>query len=255
MRIKPFLLILFALLWAIAAPAQELRVAAASDLRYAMQDIATHFEAETGSKLSISFGSSGNFYNQIQNGGPYDLYFSADIEYPRNLEAAGLILPGSLYEYATGKLVLWVPQNSPLNLEKGMDVLLDPRVKKIAIANPAHAPYGRAAISAMQAAKVYDRVQDKLVRGDNISQTAQFVQSGGADIGFIALSLALSPPMKSTGRFVEVPAATYPPIKQAAVILKTSKQQELAQRFLEYFRKPASAEILRQYGFVVPTEK
>jgi molybdate transport system substrate-binding protein len=249
------LLMFAALLWTIVAFAQELRVAAASDLRYAMQDIATRFEMETGSKLSISYGSSGNFYNLIQNGGPYDIFFSADIDYPRNLEAAGLIVPGSLYEYATGKLVLWVPQNSSLDLGKRMEVLLDSHVKKIAIANPAHAPYGRAAVAAMQSAKVYDRVQDKLVRGDNISQTAQFVQTGGADIGFVAMSLAMSPTMKSTGRFVEVPAITYPPINQAVVIVKVSKQQELARRFLEYFRKPGSAETLRQYGFVIPSSK
>jgi molybdate transport system substrate-binding protein len=253
-RYKQILFLFAALLWTTAGSAQELRVAAASDLRYAMQEIATHFEKETGNKVSISYGSSGNYYNLIQNGGPYDLFFSADIEYPRNLEAAGLIVPGSLYEYATGKLVLWVPQNSPLDLGKGIDVLLDSRVKKIAIANPSHAPYGRAAVAAMQNARVYDRVQEKLVRGDNISQTAQFVQMGNADIGFIALSLAISPTMKSTGRFVEVPVPTYPPIKQAAAIVKASKQQDLARRFLDYFEKPESAEILRQYGFVIPSK-
>src|SRR3954454_16189483 len=109
-------LALVLLLCATAAVADELLVAAASDLRYAMQDIAARFEKETGNKVNVSFGSSGNYYNLIQNGGPYDLYFSADIEYPRKLEAAGLTVPGSLYEYATGKLVLWVPQNSPLDL-------------------------------------------------------------------------------------------------------------------------------------------
>src|SRR5512141_300799 len=151
---KLSLLISILLLCTVATSAQELRIAAASDLRYAMQDIASRFEKDTGSKVSISYGSSGNYYNLIQNGGPYDLFFSADIEYPRNLEAAGLIVPGSLYEYATGKLVLWLPQNSLLDLGKGMDVLLDSRVKKISIANPAHAPYGRAAVAAMQTAKV-----------------------------------------------------------------------------------------------------
>lgn len=242
------------LVWTAAAMADELVVAAASDLRYAMQEIATRFEKETGNKVSISFGSSGNFYNLIQNGGPYDVYFSADIEYPQKLEAAGLTVQGSLYEYATGKLVLWVPPKSTLNLVRGMDVLLDAQVKRIAIANPAHAPYGRAAVAAMRNAKVYDRVQDKLVRGDNISQTAQFVETGNADIGFVALSLAMSPSMKS-GRFVEVPAASYPPIRQAVVVVKASKKQELARRFMEYFRSKQSAETLQQYGFVVPATK
>jgi molybdate transport system substrate-binding protein len=245
-------LVFILLLLTTSASADELRVAAASDLRFAMQEISARFEKETGNKVSVSYGSSGNYYNLLQNNAPYDLFFSADIDYPKKLESAGLTVPGSLYEYATGKLVLWVPQDSPLDLAKGLDVLLDPRVKKIAIANPQHAPYGRAAVAAMQSLKLYDRLEPKFVRGENISQTAQFVQSGNADVGFVALSLALSPEMKSKGRYIDVPVNTYPPIRQAALVLKKSPKQDLARKFLEYFRSARSLETLRQYGFIVP---
>lgn len=251
MRIKLFAIALSVLLFSTLAAADELLVAAAADLRFAMQDIAARFEKETGNKVNVSFGSSGNFFTAIQNGAPYDLFFSADIDYPRKLEAAGLSQPGSLYEYASGKLVLWVPQNSPLDLGQGLNVLLDSRVRKIAIANPLHAPYGRAAVAAMQSAGVYDRLKGKLVNGENISQTAEFVQTGNADAGFVALSLALSPTMKSKGRFIEVPTSSYPAIRQAAVILKSSKKQELARRFIDYIKKPESSETLQQYGFVI----
>ncbi len=255
MRITTTLGILFVLLFSLVAAADEIVVAAASDLNFALKDIASNFQRETGHKVNLTFGSSGNFFSAIQNGAPYDVYFSADIDYPRKLEAAGLAVPGAVYEYASGKLVIWVPQNSPLDLKQGMSVLLDSRVKKIAIANPAHAPYGRAAVAAMQSAGGYDRVKGKLVTGENISQAAQFVQTGNADVGLVALSLALSPTMKSAGRFVEVPAASYPPIRQAAIVLKSSKKQTLARQFLEYMKKPQSLEILRLYGFVVSAEE
>jgi molybdate transport system substrate-binding protein len=253
MRMKMISIALVSLLFSTFAAAEELLVAAAADLQFAFQEIAARFEKETGNKVNVSYGSSGNFFNLIQNGAPYDLFFSADIDYPRKLEAAGRTVPGSLYEYASGKLVLWTPRNSPLDLSRGLEVLVDPRIKKIAIANPLHAPYGRAALSAMQSAGLYDRLKEKLVTGENISQTAEFVQTGNADIGFVALSLALSPTMKSKGKFVEVPTTAYPPIRQAVVVLKSSKHQALARQFVDYVMQPQSSEILRQYGFVIPT--
>ncbi len=153
-----------------------------------------------------------NFYAQIQNGAPFDLYFSADIAYPRKLEEAGLTVPGSLYPYAIGRIVLWAGKDSRLDLSKGLDVLLETTIKKIAIANPKHAPYGRAAVVAMEHAQVYDRVKNKLVLGENISQAAQFVESGAADVGIIAMSLALAPLMQAAGHYWEIPADTHPPI-------------------------------------------
>jgi molybdate transport system substrate-binding protein len=231
--------------------AQEITVAAAADLRSAMQDVAARFERETGKKVKVIFGSSGNFFQQIQNGAPFDLFFSANLEYPKKLEAAGLIENGSYYQYAKGKIVVWVPNDSKINLNSGLKVLLDPSVNKIAIANPLHAPYGQAAVSAMQKEGVYNTVKDKFVLGEDISQTASFVVSGSADIGIVALSLALSPNMKDKGRYSEIPADEYPPIEQACVILGSSKNKEIAQRFLSYVKSAAVADLLAGYGFDV----
>jgi molybdate transport system substrate-binding protein len=239
----------------LAAPfcsAQDLSVAAAADLQFAFQDVAAKFEKDSGHHVQMIFGSSGNFYTQIQNGAPFDLFFSADIDYPKKLEAAGLTQPGSLYQYATGKIVLWVPKESKLDLGRGLAVLLDPNVKKIAIANPQHAPYGRAAVAALQHEKIYDQVSAKLVLGENISQAASFVMSGSADAGIVALSLAMAPATREKGRYVEIPASDYPAIVQAAVILKSSKQTALAQQFLDYLKSPAVVELMKSYGFTVP---
>lgn len=232
--------------------AQDLSIAAAADLQFAFKEVAARFEKDTGSHVQLIFGSSGNFYTQIQNGAPFDLFFSADLDYPKKLEAAGLTEPGTLYEYATGKIVLWVPKESKLDLSRGLQVLLDPQVKKIAIANPQHAPYGRAAVAALQHEKFYERVAEKLVLGENISQAASFVVSGSADAGIVALSLALAPSMKEKGRYVNIPADDYPAIVQAAVILKSSKQSAQAQKFLTYLKSPAVLELMKTYGFAVP---
>jgi len=231
--------------------AQEIHVAAAADLQSAMQDLAMRFERETGKKVTVIFGSSGNFFQQIQQGAPFDMFFSANLDYPKKLEAAGLVENGSYYQYARGKIVVWVPKDSKINLNSGLKVLLDPSVKKIAIANPLHAPYGQAAVSAMQREGVYDKAKDKFVLGENISQTASFIVSGSADIGIVALSLALSPNMKDKGRYTEVPANEYPPIEQACVILSSSKNKEIAQRFLAYVKSTAVADLLAGYGFDV----
>lgn len=252
MRRRVIALILGFFLAASFCSAQELSVAAAADLQFAFQDVAARFEKDTGHHVQLIFGSSGNFYTQIQNGAPFDLFFSADVDYPKKLEAAGLTEPGTLYEYATGKLVLWVPQQSPLDLTRGLPVLLDPRVKKIAIANPQHAPYGRAAVAALQHEKLYDQLTDKLVLGENISQTASFVVSGSADIGMVALSLALAPSMKDKGRYVNVPVDDYPALVQGAVILRSSKQSALAHQFLSLLKTPAMIELMKTYGFVIP---
>lgn len=232
--------------------AQEITVAAASDLQFAFQDVGARFEKDTGKHVKLIFGSSGNFFAQIQNGAPFDVFFSADIGYPRRLEAAGLTEPGTLYPYATGKIVLWVPNQAKLDLNRGLQVLLDPGIRKIAIANPDHAPYGRAAVAAMRHENMYDQVSAKFVLGENISQTATFVVSGSADIGILALSLALSPSLKEKGRYVEIPDAEYPPIEQAAVVLKSSPNREIARQFLDFVKTPAIQDLLRSYGFSVP---
>jgi molybdate transport system substrate-binding protein len=231
--------------------AQEVTVAAAADLQFAMQDVATRFQKETGKTVKLIYGSSGNFFQQIQNGAPFDMFFSANLDYPKKLEAAGLTEPGSYYQYAKGKIVIWVRSESKLDLSSGMQVLLDPSMKKIAVANPQHAPYGQAAVAAMQNGKIYERVKDKFVLGENISQTASFVVSGSADAGIVALSLALSPNMKDKGRYAEIPADEYPPIEQACVILGSSKNKETARQFLSFVKTAAIGDVLKSYGFDV----
>lgn len=233
-------------------PAQEITVAAAADLQFAMQDITSRFEKETGKTVKVIYGSSGNFFQQIQNGAPFDVFFSANLDYPKKLEAADLTEKGTYYQYASGKIVLWVSNDSKLDLNLGLRALLDPAIKKIAIANPQHAPYGQAAMAAMQKEGLYDKVSEKLVLGENISQTASFVVSGAADVGIVALSLALSPNMKDHGRYVEIPAADYPPIQQACVVLKSSRNKEMARQFLVFLKTAEVSELLKTYGFDVP---
>lgn len=251
MKMKLVLLTVL-LLGAVMASAQQVTVAAAADLQFAFHDLGAQFEKQTGIAVRVTYGSSGNFTTQIENGAPFDLFFSADVQYPQRLVSEGFAVADSLYRYADGKLVLWVPNGSKIDLSRGMAALMDPAIGKIAIANPKHAPYGRAAVAAMKSAGVYEKVQSKLVLGENISQTAQFVQSGTADVGMVALSLAVSPGMKSSGRYVEVPAKDYPAIEQGAAILKPSKHKAEAKKFLEFMKTPAAKEILEKYGFVVP---
>jgi molybdate transport system substrate-binding protein len=241
-------------LWAPLCFAQDLTIAAASDLQSAMQELTAHFEEETGAKIKAIYGSSGNFFQQVQNGAPYDMFFSANLDFPKKLEDGGLTEAGSFYQYARGKIVIWVRNDSRINLEQGLLALLDPGIKKIAVANPLHAPYGQAAVSAMRKAGIYEKVSEKFVLGENISQTASFVTSGAADIGIIALSLALSPNMKGKGRYVEVPPTEYPPLNQACVILNSSKNKALAQKFLAYVKTSAARKELETYGFDVTSQ-
>jgi molybdate transport system substrate-binding protein len=229
--------------------AQDLTVAAAADLQFAMQDITSRFAQQTGKKVQVVYGSSGNFAQQLRNGAPFDMFFSANVDYPRGLEREELVESGSFYIYAKGKIALWAPNGGSLDIHTGLQGLLSPAVKKIAIANPEHAPYGKAAIAAMQSEHIYEKIKEKLVLGENISQTASFVTSGAADAGIVALALALSPNMKDQGRYVEIPAADYPAIEQACVILRSSKNKEVARQFLLFIQTKAIQDLLHQYGF------
>jgi molybdate transport system substrate-binding protein len=229
-------------------------VAAASDLTYAMNEIAANFEKVTGCMVRLSLGSSGNFLTQIENGAPFDVFFSADIAYPKKLEAEGLAAPGSTYLYAIGKIVLWTRKDSRVDVGKGFAVLRDPGVKKIAIANPAHAPYGRAAEEALRQSGVYEAVKDRLVLGENISQAAEFVESGNADAGILALSLVLSPTMKDKGRAWNIPENLYTPIQQGVVAVRAAANPQAARQFLEYIKMPSTAALLERYGFTLPAK-
>ena len=240
-------------LWLAAADAaaQTLTVAAASDLQSALPAITSRFEKDSGQKVTLTFGSSGNFFTQIQNGAPFDVFLSADIDYPKRLEGSGQAERGSLYEYATGRLVLWTRNDSRIDVRRGLVVLSDTRVRRIAIANPEHAPYGRAAVAALRHEGLYERVQGKFVLGENISQAAQFAQTGAAEVGLLALALALSPTLKSSGTYVDIPESWYPPIEQAAIVLASSRQKPLARQFVDYLKNPASVRLLQSYGFAV----
>jgi len=230
---------------------QTLRVAAAADLQFAMDDLAGRFEGQTGTKVTMSYGSSGNFRAQIQNGAPFDLFFSADAQYPEQLISAGLAEAHSLTVYARGRLVLWAPAGMNLGLaEKGFAALRDSRVGKIAVANPEHAPYGRAAIAALRKAEIYEEVRSKLVFGESISQAAQFAQSGSAQVGIIALSLTFAESMKGGERW-EIPENLYPAIEQAAVVVNASPNKEAARAFLGYVKSEEGRNVLSNYGFML----
>ena len=235
---------------------REINVAAAADLSSALQEVATNYENRTGVKVKLSFGASGALTQQIQNGAPYDLFFSADMDYPRLLIAGGQAESATLYRYAVGRLVLWVPVDSPLDVEhKGIDVLLDPSVKKIAIANPQHAPYGRAAAATLKHYDLSEKVSDRLVLGENISQAAQFVESGNAQVGFVALAHAVAPAMQGKGRYWMVPADAYPPLDQGVVVVSHSPHAQDAAAFLEYVKTAEVAAVLRRYGFSLPEQE
>jgi molybdate transport system substrate-binding protein len=236
-----------------AAP-QELTIAAAADLQYAMNDIAGEFRAahpQIGVK--ITYGSSGNFYTQLVNHAPFDLFFSADASYPMKLAVAGLVAKDSSFPYAIGRIVLWAPKGSPFDpAARKMKGLLDPSFKRLAIANPQHAPYGRAAEAALKKYGIWNQLEPKLVQGENISQTAQFAQSGAADAGIIAMSLAESPAMKDAGTYYLIPADDYPTMEQVAVILATSKNLPAATQFKQFVQSAQGTSILKKYGFEIP---
>lgn len=253
-RVVSCLILVFLLLPTVNSLAQDrsIRVAAAADLKFAMEDLSKEFENKTGTNVDVTIGSSGNFFAQIQSGAPFDLFLSADMEYPRKLAAAGLVEPGTLFEYAQGQIVIWTPPDLAVDMTKqNWNALLDSRVQKIAIANPTLAPYGRAAAAALQKAGIFEQVKQKLVYGENISQAAQFVQSGNAQAGIIALSLALSPGMKQ-GKLWRIPAEMHPPIEQGAVLLKGAKNKKSAIAFLDFVKSASGREIFERHGFAVP---
>jgi molybdate transport system substrate-binding protein len=237
---------------ATAAELPKIRVAAAADLKFALDELGAQYEKQTGRKIDVVYGSSGNFFAQIQNGAPFDVFLSADIEYPRKLEAAGLAQQGTLCKYAVGRIVIWMPGDARANLAKqGWRALLEPGVERIAIANPEHAPYGRAAVAALREAGTYEQVRRKLVYGENIAQAAQFVASGSAQAGILALSLAVSPAMRDGQRW-EIPAEMHPPIEQGAIVLRSARDKNGARAFLQFVKSDAGRKILESYGFSRP---
>ncbi len=255
MRLRYPLWLVLVLVLAQQAFAQEVFVAAASNLNYVVRDIIEEFEAETSYRVRLSLGSSGNFFTQIQNGAPFDVFLSADVDYPKQLEEVGVAEPGSFFVYALGRLVVWTRNPLTLDPEEPWLRALRTSSGRIAIANPRHAPYGRAATAALERAGVRAQMANRIVLGENVSQAAQFVQSGAAELGIIPLSLALSSPMQTTGRYWELPPDAYPPIEQGAVVLRRAREARrlpAAEAFATWIRVERGRTILAEWGFSLP---
>ena len=255
--LRAFVLLAASTIVSLPASGQEAPVvAAASDLKFAMEEIAQAFNARTGKAVRLAFGSSGNFRRQIAEGAPFEMFMSADEAFVFALAKEGLTRDeGTLY--AIGRIVIIAPHGSALKVDselKGLAAgIQDGRVKKFAIANPEHAPYGRAAQQALTRAGLWEQLQDKLVVGENIAQAAQFATSGSAQGGIIALSLALAPSVSKLGEYALLPAESHDPLRQRMVLLK--KAGEVAQQFYAFVQQPDARAIFRRYGFVLPGER
>ena len=236
-----------------SAHAEKITIAAAADLKFAMDEIVTGFnKGHSRDEVQVVYGSSGKFHTQIQQGAPYDLFFSADIGYPRELARLGLAV-SEVKPYAVGRIVLW---SADMDASKMTLVsLADPKVVRIAIANPKHAPYGKRAEEALRSAGLWDKVQAKLVFGENISQTAQYVQSGNAQVGIIALSLAVSPELAKKGGHYVIPDKLHQPLEQGFIITRLGADKPLARQFADYMGSKQARSIMAKYGFVLPFEK
>lgn len=229
-----------------AAVAGETKVAVAANFTEAAREIAARFKARTGHEASLSFGSSGQFYTQIANGAPYEVFLSADAERPQRAEAEGLAVPGSRFTYATGRLVLW-SQTPGLVDNKGA-VLAKGNFQKLSLADPKGAPYGQAAIETLTRLKLYDVLRPKIVTGSSITQAYQYVRTGAAELGFVALSQVAGE--KGGSRWL-VPAADHSPIEQQAVLLKTGANSAAAKAFLTFLKSGEAKAIIRRYGYEV----
>lgn len=228
-----------------------LTVAAAADLKFAMTELINTFEkANPTSKVEIVTGSSGKFYQQIVNGAPFDLYFSADIEYPRKLKESGLTA-SDVKPYAFGRLVLW---STTRDVSGGLSILADDKFRKVAIANPAHAPYGMRARDSLAYYGLLGKVSGKLVFGENVSHAAQFAETGAADAAIIALSLVLAPAMKEKGNYFLIDERSHPPLEQGYVVLKRAANNIDAARFAAFISSREARAILVKYGFRLPGE-
>ncbi len=237
--------------------AQQLLIAAAADLRFALDQALIEFnKAHQDLHVRATYGSSGSLFAQIDQGARFDGFLSADTKFPRRLVDIGKAEKESHFVYAIGHLVIWVPKSSKLDFEtNGIQALLDPQIRKVAIANPDVAPYGAAAVAAMKSLGVYEKVQSRLVLAENVSQAAQFVQSGAASAGIISLSIALAPKMKNEGRYWHVPASAFPSLEQAGVICTGAPNRAGAERFFAFLCSPEGRSILERYGFELPPQQ
>lgn len=247
-----FFLLLLTLIVATTS-AQKINVAAAANLRDVLEEIKTaYLKTRPKASINLTFGSSGTLVQQLSNGASFDLFLSADNEYPLKLKEKGLTT-GAMQTYAFGKLAMY--STSIDVTTKGLDALKDEAVKKIALANPSTAPYGERAQALLKSKGYYERVKDKLVFGENISQAAQFAFTGNAEIGFIALSLAMAPDMKGKGYCYVIPTNLYEPIEQTCILIKKSVLNTEAIKFRNFILSPLTKPLWEKYGYAVPTNK
>jgi molybdate transport system substrate-binding protein len=245
--VKTFLLSLVLVVLAVTpALAEQVLVAVAANFIGPFREVAMEFEKTTGHTVQTASGSSGNFYSQIKNGAPFDVFFSADNERPKLLEEEGLGVIGSRFTYAIGRLVLWGPDS---NLVKGQDTLGSASFKRLAIANPKTAPYGVAAMQAMQKLGVWESVQPRIVMGESLGQTMGFIESGNAELGFVALSQVLDPKIKGTGSRWDVPNDLHEPIQQDVVLLTKGKENPAAKALMEFMGGPQAKAIIERYKY------
>ena len=224
---------------------REITVAAAADLAPAFEELGRAFEQRTQTKTVFSFGSTGMLAKQIEHGAPFDLFAAANVDFVVQLERLGLIVPDTRRTYARGRITLWRQKGALILIERIND-LTRPEVKRIAIANPEHAPYGMAASEALQSAGIWEAVKPKLVYGENVRQTLQFAQTGNVDVAIVALSLSV----QSDGDWVLIPEELHEPLDQAVAVIKTTSQEGAARQFSDFIFSPQGEEIMRKYGFV-----
>ena len=231
--------------------AQKITVAAAADLRFVLDEVSIKFQkSNPGISVDVIYGSSGNLFQQIVNQAPFNIFFSADISFPKKLDS--LKLAGSKPKlYAIGHLVLWSPGQ---DVSKGIEILNNPCIKKISIANPRVAPYGKRAVECLKYYSVYDNIKDKIVEGENVSQAAQFVLTGNAEVGLIALSLALSPGMSSQGKYFILDDKSHAKLEQAYVIIKNSETDKDVLNFVQFIDSEKVRVLFGKYGFKLPDE-
>lgn len=251
-RLKLVMFVCAMLFFVAPARAEKVTIAAASDLKFAMDEIAVAFrKANPVDEVEVIYGSSGKFHTQIRNGAPYDLYFSADIKYAESLADAGMAA-SEVKPYAFGRIVLWSASLDATQMT--LDSLLDPKITRIAIANPRHAPYGKRAEEALRASGLWEKIEPKLVYGENIAHTAQFVQTGNAQVGIIALALALNPELSKRGGHWLIPEKLHEPLAQGFIITKRAAGSALAKRFADYLASKPARAVMTRYGFVLPGE-
>jgi molybdate transport system substrate-binding protein len=224
------------------------RVAAAANLQFAMAELVDAMAAaDPPVRLAVTYGSSGAFYEQIVNGAPFDVFLSADLAYPQALVDAGLA--DEVFDYAAGRLVLWAPDGSPADVTAGLAGLTDPAVRRIAVANPQHAPYGEAAVAAMTSAGVYEQTRDRLVFGENVAQAAEFAASGNAQVAIVALSLVQAGPLDGQGHYTVVPDGSFPRLDQGGVVLSAAADRPAALAVRDLLTGPQGQAIFEKYGF------